>query len=151
MIKTSQRISNHFQRLGTLANANNLTRFYSIGGDINNFTVNSDVLVTYQLACSCTSGSNTQTVNHVIQTAFQQLKKDLACNTFQGSCLLKQVTELFLQYSISIFSFLLLAKLHTILRSFSLSRIAVLAGRIVLLRQNFICSKDTFTEFTGYS
>ena len=151
VVETSQRVGNHFQRLGTLANTDHLTGFQRIRRDVYYFTVYSDVLVAHQLTGSSTRRSDTQTEYNIVQTAFEQLQQDFAGNTFQCSCLLKQVTELFFQYTVSIFSFLLLTKLHTVFRSLSLSRVTVLSGRIVLLRQNFICSEDTFTEFTGYS
>ena len=151
VVKTSQRISDYFQRFGTLANTDYLTGLYRIRRNVHHFTVYRDVLVPHQLPSCGASRSNTHTEYHVVKTALQQLKQDFTCNTLKRCGFLKQIAELFLQHTISVFSFLLLAKLNTVFRSLSLSRVTVLSGRVVLLRQNFICSKDTFTELTGYS
>ena len=151
VVEASQRIGNNFQRLGTLTYANNLSGLQRVGRNVDNRTVHRDVLVAHQLTGSSTRRSNTHTEYNVIKTALQQLEQDFTCNTLDCRSLLEQITELFLKYTISVFSFLLLTKLHTVFRSLSLSRVTVLSGRIILLRQNFICSEDTFTEFTGYS
>ena len=151
VVETSQRIRNYLQRLGTLTHTHNLPRLNRVRGDIDNLAIYRDVLVAHQLTGSSTCRSNTQTVNDVIQTALQQLKQHFTGNTLSGSSLFKQVTELFLQNAIRIFGFLLFAQLHSVFRSLSLSGIAMLSRRIVLLRKNFIRSKNTFTEFTGNS
>ena len=121
MIETSQSIHNHFQRLGFFANANNLSRLNSVRRNVYYFTVNNNMLVANQLTSSSTCRSNTQTINYIVQTTFKQLKKYLTGNTLRCSSLFKQIAELFLQYTISIFGFLFLTKLNTIFRSFSLS------------------------------
>ena len=121
VINASQRVYNNLQRLGFLTNANQLSGLNSIRRNIDYFTVNSNMLVAYQLTGSSTRRSNTQTINDIVQTAFEQLKQYLTGNTLSSSGLLKQITELFFQNSISIFGFLLLTELDSIFRSFSFS------------------------------
>ena len=148
MVKSSQRVSNNFQRLRFFTNTYQLTRFYRERRNVYNLTIYSNVLVTYKLTSSSTSRCNTQTEHYVVQTTFKALQQDFTSNTVQTCCFLKHVTELFLQHTVSIFSFLLFSQHDTVFRSFSATVVTMLSRRIVFLRQNFICSKDCFTEFT---
>ena len=149
MIKTSQSISYHFQRLRLLTNANDLTRFYRIRRNIHHATVYNNMLMTHQLTGSRTGRSNAQTINDIIQTTFQILQKDLTGNTTGPSSFLEHVTELLFQNSVGIFSFLLFCQHDTILGSFSSSVVSMLSGRIILLRQNLVRSENSVTETTS--
>src|SRR3712207_37956 len=151
MIETGQRISNYFQRFRSFTNTDQLSGFYRIRRDIYHFTIHSDMFVAYHLTGSSTSRSNSQTENYIVKTAFEQLNKNFTGNTFSCFSFLKQIAELFFQNSISILSLLFLTKLNSIFRSLSFSRISMLSGRIILFGQNFVSSKNTFTEFTGDS
>ena len=98
---------------------------------------------------SSTSGSNTQAEYYAVETCFEKLKEYLTGDTFLARCFLEEVTELFFKYTICVFGFLFLTKLYNILRCFATFIYAMLAGRIVLFRENFIGAIDSFAKFTS--
>src|SRR3712207_5611052 len=92
---------------------NNLAGLHCIRRNVNNFTVNNNMLMTYHLTSCCTCGSDTQTENNVIKTALQVLKQYLTGNTLSLCSFLKHITELTLKHTIGELSFLLLCQHDT--------------------------------------
>ena len=64
-------------------------------------------------------GSDSETINYVVETAFKKLKEDLTGDTLSARCLVEKVVELLFKHAIGVFSLLLFAKLDTVFRSFS--------------------------------
>ena len=104
------------------------------------------MLVAYQLTCSSTGRSNAQTEHYVVKTALQVLQQHLTGDTVSLGCLLKHITELALEYTVCVLSFLLLCQHDTILRHLATTIIAMLSRREVSLGQNFVGAKDGFTK-----
>ncbi len=94
MLETRQSILNNLQRLAALTDADNLTRLYRIRSNVHNLAINNDVLVKDKLTGSCTTRSNSKTINQIVETTLEKLKKNLTCNTLGTLSLLKKATEL---------------------------------------------------------
>ncbi|MNE81267.1 hypothetical protein D3C80_1779020 [compost metagenome] len=75
--------------------------------------------VGYQLACTGTGISKSQTVNEVVQTAFKQDHEVFTGNTCHFLSSVKQSTELFFTQAVHMAQFLFFLKLHTIVADFS--------------------------------
>ena len=103
-----------------------------------------------QLTGGCTGGCDAQTVNNVVQTAFQKLKEDLTGDTLEARCFLEEVAELTFEYTVGVFGFLLLAELNTVFRCFATLVGAMLARGEVASCEYFVFAEDRFAEFTGY-
>jgi hypothetical protein len=109
------------------------------------------VLVTNELTCSSTSGSDTETINNVIETALQVLEKNLTGNTVGLSGCIEHVAELTLQHTISVLCLLLLCELSTILRLLAATVVALLPWREITLRENLVRAEDWLAETAGNS
>ena len=106
------------------------------------------MLVKHELTGCGTGGGDAQTVNDVVQTAFEKLEKDLTGDTLHRGCFLEEVAELTLQNTVGVFGLLLFTKLCAILGSLAATVLTVLAGGEVTAAQNLILAKDRFPEFT---
>jgi hypothetical protein len=148
VVKACQSILNNFKALATFANTYHLTGLNAIRRDTYYLTVNYDVLVVDKLTSSTTGGSDAQTVNDVVETAFQVLKEDLTGDTTGASSLFKHIAELLLQHTISVLCFLLLSKHDTILRSLATTIVTMLARREVTLSLYFGITQDSLAEAT---
>ena len=148
VVETCQCILDNLKRLGLLANANYHSRLNRERRNVNYLAINNDVLVAYQLACSCTSGGDTQAEYDVVKTALQILKENLTGNAFSLCRLLKHITELTLKNTIGVLSFLLLCQHDTVLRHLSATAVAMLSRREVSSGQNFVCAEDGLTKST---
>ena len=149
VVETSECIGNHLERLGLLADGDNLAGFYTIGSDINNLSINGDVLVVDKLTSCCASGSNTEAVNDVVEARFEQLEQDHTGNTFEAGSLGVEVAELFFQHAVGVFSFLFFTELNAVLRGFAALVLAVLAGGEVATLEHFVFAEDGLAEFAG--
>ena len=85
------------------------------------------------LAGCCTSLSDTETINYVVEAALEKLEENFTCDTLDARCLLEEVVELTLKNTISILGLLLLTELNTILRGLATLVCAMLARGEVLL------------------
>ncbi len=148
VVEASEVVFDNFERLGLLANSYNLTWLNLEGSDVNDFTVNGDVLVTDELTCSAASWSDTETINYVVETALEELQEHLTSDTVSLGSLLKQITELALKYTVCVLSLLLLCQHDTILRSLATTIVAMLSRSEVSLGQNFFFTEDGFTKTT---
>lgn len=128
MVETCQSVSDHFERLRTLAHTHNIARLHMIRSDVHHLTVDSDVAVEHQLTGSGAGRSDAQTEHHIVQTAFKKLEKHFAGDTLGAGSLVEKIAEIFLEHTIGIFSLLLLTQLSAILRSLAATVLAVLAG-----------------------
>ena len=102
-----------------------------------------------ELTGSCAGGGDAETIDYVVETAFEKLEKNLTGDTFGAGCLVEEVVELLLKNAIGIFGLLLLTELDTVLRSFSSFVESVLARGIVSLGEDFIFTEDGFAKLTG--
>ena len=114
VVETSECIGNHLERLGLLADGDNLAGFYTIGSDINNLSINGDVLVVDKLTSCCASGCDTEAVNNVVETTLEILEENLTSNATGSGSLVKHVTELFFEYAVGVFSQLFFAELDAV-------------------------------------
>ena len=149
VVETSECIGNHLERLGLLADGDNLAGFYTIGSDINNLSINGDVLVVDKLTSCCASGSDTEAVNDVVKATLEVLEENLTSNATGSGSLVEHVAELLFENTIGVLGLLLLSEHDTILRSLATTRVAVLSRREVALRENFIGTENCLTEATG--
>ena len=148
VVETSQSSLDYFERLSLLANGNNHTRLYLERRNVDNLTINSDVLVTNELTSSSAGRSNTQTVYYVVKATLKQLEQHLTGDTLSLSGLLKQVTELALKNTIGILGFLLLCQHDSVLRHLTTTVVAMLSRGEVPTGQNFVCAEDGLTKTT---
>ena len=118
VVEALERLIDYLERFRFLANSNDLTGFYLEGRDVNHLAIDSDMTVRNELTRSSAGRSDTEAVNDVIQTALKELDQDLTGDTFGTGSFREQKTELTLEYTIGVFSFLLLSELSTILRVF---------------------------------
>ena len=133
VVETGECICYHFERLGLLAYTDNLTGLHAVRGNVDNLAVYNDVLVVNELTGSSTGGSNAETVNDVVETAFKALEKDFTGNATGSGSLVEENAELLLKYTIGILGLLLLSEHDTILRGLAAAIVTVLAGREVTL------------------
>ena len=73
------------------------------------------MLVVNELARGRTRGGNTQTINHVVKAALQALEQHLTGYAVRTGSLVKEVTELTLQYAIGVLGLLLLGQHDAVL------------------------------------
>jgi len=149
VVETSKCVVNDLEGLRTLAYADNLTRLYAIGSDIDNLAIDNHMLVEHELTCGGTGRSDTQTVNDIIETALKQLEQYLTGYALGALGLLEETTELRFKDTIGIFSLLLFLKLSAILRSFLTTIQAMLTRGIVLLSENLVWSVNSLAKFAG--
>ena len=74
VIVSRERVADHLERLRFLAYANDLTRFYAVGGDVDHLTVYDNVAMQHQLTGSGTRLGQSEAEHDVVQTALQQLQ-----------------------------------------------------------------------------
>ena len=78
----------------------------------------------------CGAGrGDAQTVDDVVETAFEKLEQNLTGDAFCRGGFVEEVAELTLENSVGIFGFLLFAQLSAILRGFAATVGAMLSGR----------------------
>ena len=148
-VETGQAVSDDFQGLRFLTHTDNIAGHHLIRGDIDNLSVDDDMLVKDKLTGSGTARSETETIDDIVQTALQQLEKNFTGDTLRTGSTVEEVAELTLQNAVGVFSFLLLLELNAILRNFAATVVAMLARRIILLGKNFIFAEDGFPELAG--
>ncbi len=148
VIETCKGVIYHFKGLGFLTNSNNLTRLYLERCNAYYIAINGDVLVTYKLTSCTTCGSDSETEHHIVETAFEELKKNLTCYAVSLSGLFEHITELTLKYAVCVLGFLLLRQHDTILRGLATTVVAMLSRSEVSLGQNFFFTEDGFTKTT---
>ena len=149
VIEACQGVLDDLERFGLLTNGNNLTLADRVGRDVNHLTVNGDVTVQHELTCSSTGGSDTQTVNDVVETSLEQLQEHLTGNTLHAGCLVEEVAELTLKDTVGVLCFLFFAKLCAVLGHFPATVGTMLARGIVLLGKVLVFTEDGFTQFAG--
>ena len=102
--------------------------------------------VANELTRSSTSRSHTETINDIVEAALEKLDQDLTGNTFGTSSFREEKTELTLEYTVGVFSFLLLSELSTILRVFLTTVNAVLSGCVRTFCKHLILAEDSLAE-----
>ena len=148
MVETCQRSFDDFERLRFLTYTNNLAWLNCIRRNIDNFSINDDVLMPYHLTSSSARWGNTQTEYNIVKTAFKVLKENLTGNSIRLCSLLKHITELALKHTICVLCLLLLCQHGTKLRHLPASVITMLSRREVSLGQNFVSAENGFTKPT---
>lgn len=151
VVEASKRCLDYLERLAALANADNLTGLNTVGSNAYYLTVDNNVAVVNQLTCCSTSGGNAKTINDVVEAALEVLKQNLTGDATGAGSLFKHITELFLEYTISVAGLLLLGKHYAVLRSLAAAVITVLTRRIVTLSENFVSTKDGLAKTAGNS
>ena len=73
------------------------------------------MLVEHELTGGGAAGGEAKTIDYVVQTRFEKLEKNLTGDTLGAGSVFEEVAELTLEYTVGVFSFLLLAELETIL------------------------------------
>ena len=136
----------NLERLSLLTNTNNHARLHSKRRNIYNLAINYDMLVTHELTGSCTSGSDTKTEHHIVESALQILEKHLTGDAFSLGCLLKHITELALEHTVGVLGFLLLCQHDTILRLLTAAVVAMLSRGEVPAGQNFVGTENGFSK-----
>ena len=149
VVKTGESVGNYFERLGFFTYAYNVAGINCIGCDVDNLTVDHDVAVKHELTGSCTGRSDAETIDYIVETAFEKLEKDFTCDTLRTRSFVEEVVELLLKHAVGVFSFLLLTELDTILGSFPSLVESVLARGIILLGEDFVFTEDWFAELAG--
>jgi hypothetical protein len=150
VVETCKSFLHYLEALAALANTNYLSGLDAIRRDTYNLTVNNDVLVVDELTCSAAGRSDAQTINDVVEAALQVLEEDYTGDATGAGCLLEHVAELLLQYTIGVFSLLLLSKHDAILGGLAATVVAVLARREVTLSLYFGITQDGLAETTVY-
>ena len=146
VVKTIQRIGNNFHRFVLFTNSNHMPRLHLERRYVHHLAIHRDVPVRHQLTGGSASRCKSQPINHIIQTAFQQLQQYNPRHTRSTLSFFIGNAELSFQHPICIFCFLLFAQLNTVFRSFTTTRIAMLSRRIVFLRQNLVWTENRFTK-----
>ena len=118
VVESSESVLNDLERFGFLTHCNNLTLAYRVGRNVNDPTVDGDVAMENELTGSGACGSNTQTINHVVEPCFEELEEHLTGNALHARSLVEEVAELTLEHAIGVLSLLFFAKLCTVLREF---------------------------------
>ena len=149
VIESCERIGDDFERFRLFANAYNLTWFYAIGSDIDHLTVDHYVAMAHQLTGSGTGGSESETVNDIVKTAFEHLEEHLTGDATRGSSAVEEVAELSFEHTIGVLSLLLLGEHHAIFRRLAATAVAMLSGREIATRKHFVGSEDCLAETTG--
>lgn len=146
-----QRIGNDFQRFGPFAHLHHIAGFELIGGNVHDIAVYHDVTVAYQLAGRATRRGDAETVNRIVQTGFDKLQQYLAGNTGLAGGLMENLTELFFQDTVGVFSLLFFLQLNAVFGLFAAAFVGtVLARRIVLSLQNLVRAENRFLELSCY-
>ena len=131
---------------------NNVSWLHAVRRNVHDLTVHHDVLVAYDLAGSRTGRSHTETVNGVVQTAFEELDQVFTGGTLQAGSFQVRVTELLLEHAVCVLSLLLFLQLNAILRcALALLRVTMLAWRKRVLVQVLARSEDRLAELTADS
>ena len=146
MVEACKSSFNDLKRLCLFTNTNNLTRLNLIRRNVHNLAINGDVLVADHLTSSSTCRSNTQTINHIVQTALKQLKQNLTGDAVCLGGLVEQIAELTLKNTIGVLCLLLLSQLHSILRLLAAAVITMLPRGEVALRKNLVSTENGLTE-----
>ncbi len=105
--------------------------------------------VEHDLAGGCTCGSDTQTINHIVETALKKLKKKLTGNTLHAGSLLKHIAELLFKHSVGVFRLLLLTQLNAILRRLATLVLTMLARGEIAASKHFVFTENRFAKFAG--
>ncbi len=149
MVETSKGSLNHFERLRLLTNSDYHTRLDSERGDVNNLTINGDMLVTNELTGSSAGRSNTKAEHNVVESTLKVLQENLTGDTVGLCSLLKHITELALKHTVCILGLLLLCQHDSILRLLAATVIAMLSRGEVPTGQNFVRAEDGFSKSAG--
>lgn len=144
---SSEGVGDDLERLALLADANNLTGLNTIRRDVDNLSVDDDVLVANELASSCAGGGDAETVNYVIKTALKDGEEDLTGDTLGALSVGVSDTELTLEEAVGVLSLLLLLELKTVLGDLAAAVLTMLSGRDELtLLEILVGTKDGLTE-----
>ena len=111
------------------ANRDHVTLLNDIGGDVHTLAVDQEVAMVDQLAGLGAGSSHACAVHHVIQPALQKLEQVFAGNPLHGGGAVIGAFKLRFKNAISTARLLLLTKLRAILTHFTLTGLAMLAGR----------------------
>ena len=114
VVETCEVVNDYFERFALFTNADNSAGFNVVRGDVDNLAVNNDVAVEHDLTSSSASFSNTEAVNYVVETAFEELKEYFTGDAFSAFSLSEEVAELTFENTVGVFSFLLFAELSAV-------------------------------------
>ena len=103
------------------------------------------MLVVDELTGSSTGGSNAETVNDVVETAFKALEKDFTGNATGSGSLVEENAELLLKYTIGILGLLLLSEHDTVFRRLATTAVAGVAAIHTLVS----VAEDVLTELAA--
>ena len=122
------------------------------GRNVNALAIYGDVTVVNQLTSLTTSSSQTQTVNHVVQTTFQQDHEVGTVSTFLDlTGTLEQVTELTFSHTVHVTQLLLFAQLHTVFRQAATTVITVITRCVVATSQFLTGTGQRHAETARYT
>ena len=146
----SERIGDDLERLALLADSNHLARLNTIRRDVDNLTVDDNMLMAYELASSGAGGSYTETIDDIVKTALKDREEDLASDAFGALGIGVSDAELALEEAIGILSLLLLLELETILAKLAPAVSAMLTREAVLTTfEILVRTVDCLTKLTG--
>ncbi len=137
-----ERVGDDLKRLALLTDTNGLAGLNSVRGDVDNLTVNDDMLVAYELTSCSTGRSDTETVNYVIETAFEDSEENLTSYTLSALSILVCDAELTLEKAVGVLCLLLLLQLSAVLRELSATVLTVLTGSVLALLEILVGTKD---------
>src|SRR4029079_15690503 len=100
------------------------------GRDVDLRSVHLEVPVANQLARLRVIRRETQSVDHVVETALEELQQVLARDALHADRLVVVAAELALGEAVDALHLLLLAQLRTVVRELATARLAVLAGGV---------------------
>ena len=104
----------------------------------------------HKLTSLCTGAGDTETVNYVVETSFDEFHKFLTGDATTTGSLGIKFTELAFENTVGVFGFLFFLKLNTVFRGFATAFVlAVHARSVIFSFKSLIRTVNGFVEFSS--
>lgn len=122
-------IVNHIESFGLFTDLNHIVFLNDVGRNIDDFSVNREVAMGYHLPGGTPGRRESEPVNGVIHSAFEQLEQDFTGDAVHFGSSFVETVELFFEQSVAAADFLFFPQLESVFRDFHSAALSMLARR----------------------
>lgn len=145
----SDGVGHNLEGLALFADTYDLTGLNTERRDVDDASVDDDMLVADELTSSCASGSYAEAVDDIVEAGLEDGEENLTGDAFGALSVGVSDTELTLEDAVGVLSFLLLFELLTVLGELAAAVLTVLSRRIITMLEILVWTEDGLAELAG--
>ena len=142
-------VGDDFERLAAFADGDDIALAETVGGDVDDFAVDSDMTMGNQLTGLCAAAGDAEAVDDVVETGLDEFHEFLTGDATATGGFGVEFAELALEDAVGVFGFLLLLELDAVLGEFAAAAVlAVHAGGVGFLLVALVRAIDRLVELS---